>query len=594
MYDVVIRGGSVVDGTGGPAKVADVGIRGQRIETVGSLADVGDARVIDATGLVVAPGFVDVHTHYDAQVFWDTTLSPSPLHGVTTVIGGNCGFTIAPLSSEPADGDYLMRMLARVEGMPLESLQQGVPWDWTSFGEYLDRFDGTLSVNAGFKVGHSAIRRVVMGADATAGPASPEQLDAMRSLLRESLAAGGLGFSSTWSRTHNDADGNMVPSRHADPAEIIALCEVVSEFPGTSLEFLPMVGPFDDIAFDLMADMSVAAQRPLNWNLLNVTAKSLDDAWHQLEGGSRAAERGGKVVGLTIPMAMGLRLSFLTGFVLDALPGWEDAMALPLDQKMSLLADPDARAALDAGAQTDHPLRGIAHWSSKIITECFSDETKPYEGRTVGEIAEELGKEPFDTLVDIALADDLRTAFALPERAEDRADWEARAAVWRDGRAVIGASDAGAHLDLLGTFNYSTHVLAKAVREFGVVSLEEAVQLITQVPASLYGLVDRGELREGAFADVVVFDPQTSCSQAVADALRPSRGGRSDLRRGRRDRPSARQRPGDRRRRCLHVGPPRHLVALGARHPDTGADLSPDSSGLAHPFGRVPFTVGSR
>ncbi|MDH4169421.1 MAG: amidohydrolase family protein [Acidimicrobiia bacterium] len=509
MYDVVIRGGSVVDGTGGPAKVADVGIRGQRIETVGSLPDVGDARVIDAAGLVVAPGFVDVHTHYDAQVFWDTTLSPSPLHGVTTVIGGNCGFTIAPLSSEPADGDYLMRMLARVEGMPLESLQQGVPWDWTSFGEYLDRFDGTLSVNAGFKVGHSAIRRVVMGADATAGPASPEQLDAMRSLLRESLAAGGLGFSSTWSRTHNDADGNMVPSRHADPAEIIALCEVVSEFPGTSLEFLPMVGPFDDTAFDLMADMSVAAQRPLNWNLLNVTAKSLDDAWHQLEGGNRAAERGGKVVGLTIPMAMGLRLSFLTGFVLDALPGWEDAMALPLDQKMSLLADPDARAALDAGAQTDHPLRGIAHWSSKVITECFSDETRPYEGRTVGEIAEELGKEPFDTLVDIALADDLRTAFALPERAEDRTDWEARAAVWRDGRAVIGASDAGAHLDLLGTFNYSTHVLAKAVREFGVVSLEEAVQLITQVPASLYGLIDRGELREGAFADVVVFDPQT-------------------------------------------------------------------------------------
>ena len=509
MYDVVIRGGSVVDGTGAPARRADIGIQGDRVRTIGIIDDDGDAEVIDAEGLTVAPGFVDVHTHYDAQVFWDSTLSPSPLHGVTTVISGNCGFTIAPLSTDPRDGEYLMKMLARVEGMPLESLEQGVPWNWTTFGEYLDSFAGTLSINAGFKVGHSALRRVVMGEEATSGPAAPDQIEAMRDLLRESLAAGGLGFSSSWARTHNDAAGNMVPSRHAEPDKLIALCAVAGEFPGTSLEFLPMVGPFDDTAFDLMADMSAAAQRPLNWNLLAVSAKTLDAAWHQLEGGQRASERGGKVVGLTIPMAMGLRLSFLTGFVLDALPGWEEAMALPLDEKKALLADPAARRRLDEQAQTDHPLRAIAHWSTKVITECFSDETKPYEGRVVGDIAEELGKEPFDTLVDIALADDLMTAFALPERSEGRDDWEARAKVWRDGRAVIGASDAGAHLDLLGTFNYSTHVLATAVREYDVVSLEEAVHLITQVPAELYGLIDRGVLTEGAYADIVVFDPET-------------------------------------------------------------------------------------
>src|SRR5689334_18105106 len=201
MFDVVIRGGTVVDGTGAPGRHADVAVRDGRVVEVGDLSE-GAARTVDAEGKVVAPGFVDVHTHYDAQVFWDTTLSPSPLHGVTTVIGGNCGFTIAPLAEE--HGPYLMRMLARVEGMPLSSLEQGVPWDWTSFAQYLDRIDGTLAPNAGFLVGHCAIRRLVMGEDSTKGAATPEQLEQMERLLAESLRAGGLGFSSSWARTHND------------------------------------------------------------------------------------------------------------------------------------------------------------------------------------------------------------------------------------------------------------------------------------------------------------------------------------------------------------------------------------------------------
>src|SRR5262245_53410175 len=212
MLDVCIRGGSIIDGTGAPARPGDVGVRDGRIVAIGDV-DEPATRTIDAEGHVVAPGFVDVHTHYDAQAFFDTTLSPSPLHGVTTVIGGNCGFTIAPLA--PEHGPYLMRMLARVEGMPLASLEQGVPWDWTSFGDYLDRIDGTLAPNAGFLVGHCAIRRLVMGEEATKGAATDEQVDQMERLLAESLAAGGLGFSSSWARTHNDAEGEMVPSRHA-------------------------------------------------------------------------------------------------------------------------------------------------------------------------------------------------------------------------------------------------------------------------------------------------------------------------------------------------------------------------------------------
>src|SRR5687767_9453100 len=192
MFDVIIRGGDVIDGTGAARRKADVGIRDGRVVAIGAI-DGEAATTIDATGKVVAPGFVDVHTHFDAQVFWDGALTPSPLHGVTTVLAGNCGFTIAPLSEDPADGDYLMRMLARVEGMPLESLREGVPWNWRTTAEYLDQIDGTLSINAGFMVGHSAIRRVVMRTDSVQRESTPDELAQMLQLFHDGLDAGGLG-----------------------------------------------------------------------------------------------------------------------------------------------------------------------------------------------------------------------------------------------------------------------------------------------------------------------------------------------------------------------------------------------------------------
>ncbi|MEI8323635.1 MAG: amidohydrolase family protein, partial [Actinomycetes bacterium] len=271
MLDVLITGGDVIDGTGAVRRRADVGIVDGRITQVGTITESAH-QTIDATGKVVTPGFIDLHTHYDAQAFWDTSLSPSPLHGVTTVIGGNCGFTIAPLT--PQDGDYLMRMLARVEGMPLESLQQGLPWDWSTTAEYLDALDGTLMPNAGFLVGHSALRRVVMHDAANQREATDEEIEAMCNLLRDGLRAGGMGFSSTWSPSHNDHTGVPVPSRHGSRKELIALCAVVEEFPGTTLEFIPAVGEFAQETFELMGDMSAAANRPLNWNLLQVYAQN--------------------------------------------------------------------------------------------------------------------------------------------------------------------------------------------------------------------------------------------------------------------------------------------------------------------------------
>ena len=515
MLDLRIDGGTVVDGTGAPGRRGDIGVRDGRIVAVGSI-DEAATRTIDASDLVVAPGYIDLHTHYDAQAFWDSTLSPSPLHGVTTVMAGNCGFTIAPLTGVDGgevradDADYLMRMLARVEGMPLESLQQGVPWNWRTSAEYFDMLDGTLMPNAGFMVGHSALRRVVVHEDANRREATPAEVEQMATLLRRGLAAGGMGFTSTWSPSHNDHEGNPVPSRCASADELIALCGVVSEFPGTQLEFIPAVGQFSDETFRLMGRMSAAANRPLNWNLLQVYAQNWDLVQHQLKGFDLAAAEGGRVLALTLPDTFRLRLNFTSGFILDILEGWDRLMALSVEEKLRQLRDPAGRAEWNRLAQsTQGTQRAIANWAGYWVLETFSDEWKSYEGRIIGDIALELGREPWDVLCDIVVADGLRTVIANQDRGQDDATWRRRVEVWRDHRAIVGASDAGAHLDMIDSFAYCTTMVARAVREHALMPLEEAVNLLTGVPAALYGLVDRGMVTPGAWADLQVFDPDT-------------------------------------------------------------------------------------
>ncbi|MET1003094.1 MAG: amidohydrolase family protein [Acidimicrobiia bacterium] len=505
MLDTLIRDVRIVDGTGRPGRTGSVGIRDGRVVALDQV-DEPARRTIDAEGLTLAPGFVDIHTHYDAQAFWDTTLSPSPLHGVTTVIGGNCGFTIAPLT--PEDADYLMRMLARVEGMPLESLQRGVPWDWRSTAEYLDRLDGTLVPNAGFLVGHSAIRRAVMHDEALDGKASVEQLDAMRGLLAEGLRAGGLGFSSTWSTSHNDHEGHPVPSRAADLAELVTLCEVVGEHPGTTLEFIPGLAPFGDDLFEAMAAMSRAANRPLNWNVLQVYGKNRELVDHQLAASDYAAQHGGRVHALTLPDSLRFWLNFKSGFIFDILPGWDRLMALPPEEKLAQLSDPVARAEWDRLAQSMiGPSRSVANWGTYLLVDTFSDEYRRFTGWAVGAIATELGQTPWDTLADIVIADGLRTVVTSADRGQDDASWQRRVEVWTDPRAVVGASDAGAHVDMIDSFAYCTTLLAQTVRARPLLTMEEAVMLLTDVPARLYGLTERGRVQEGWHADLVLFDP---------------------------------------------------------------------------------------
>jgi N-acyl-D-aspartate/D-glutamate deacylase len=504
VLDLLLKDACIVDGTGRPSREGDLGIRNGRIVAVGEVAESAH-RTIDAAGRMVSPGFVDIHTHYDAQAFWDRTLSPSPLHGVTTVIGGNCGFSIAPLTGE--DADYLMRMLSRVEGLPLESLQAGVPWDWRSTEEYLDRLDGTLVPNAGFLVGHSAIRRAVMHESAMDKLATPDDLSAMKQLLADGLHAGALGFSSTWSSSHNDHEGQPVPSRASDRSELVALCRTVGEHPGTTLEFIPGVAPFAEDRVATMAAMSEAANRPLNWNVLQVYAKNRELVDELLSASNYAADHGGRVHALTLPDSLRFWLNFRSGFIFDILPGWDALMALPAEEKLRQLADQTARAEWDRLAQTmQGPSRSVANWGTYTLVETATPKYQPFVGRTIGTISRELGTTPWDTLASIALADGLRTVVSSADRGQDNASWERRVEVWTDPRAVVGASDAGAHVDMIDSFSYCTTMLARTVRERPLLSISEAIHLLTEVPARLYGLRERGRIQEGWHADLVVFD----------------------------------------------------------------------------------------
>jgi N-acyl-D-aspartate/D-glutamate deacylase len=502
VLDLVISGGTVVDGSGAPMRAADIGVRDGRIAVVAPTGTIDEPSrtTLDADDRYVAPGFVDLHTHYDAQLFWDPLATPSPFHGVTTVIGGNCGFSLAPLT--PDHADYLMRMMARVEGMPLDALSAGLAWDWGGFGEWLDRLDGATAVNAGFLCGHSALRRVAA--------ADPE---VMQRLLHEALDAGALGFSTSQAHTHNDGDGEPVPSRFADDDELLTLARCVADHEGTTLEAIVAgcINGFTDDEVELLAGMSRAARRPLNWNVLGVSSLNPTGHERQLAASDAAAARGGRVVALTLPHPMSMRLSFLTGFVLDGLPGWREVLHLPVPERLTALADPAVRERLAAGAASREAgmLRGLANWPVLSFAECFTPATKQREGRSVGDVAAELGQEPFDTLLDVVVADELRTGLRPPVFGTSDADWELRAQVWRDPRTVIGGSDAGAHLDMMCGAIYSTSLLGEAVRQRGLMSWEEAVQQLTDVPARLYGLRERGRIAEGWHADLVVLDPET-------------------------------------------------------------------------------------
>ncbi len=438
------------------------------------------------------------------------------MHGVTTVIGGNCGFTLAPLNAE--DADYIRRMMAKVEGMPLAALEQGVPWNWSTFAEYLDALDGNLGVNAGFLVGHCALRRKVLGASRAEEVATDEEIAAMRALLADSLAAGGLGFSSSQSRTHSDGDGRPISSRHADRREMLAFCAEVAAHEGTTLEYITngCLDSFTPEEVDLMTAMSVTAQRPLNWNVLTVDARSAERIEHQLSASSAASAAGGRIVALTMPTLVPMNMSFRTHCALFLIPGWGEVMGLPDDERIDEAGGPrcprHARRARpeQGGRRVPRALRTGAPTSSATPTPRRTRAAPSAPWPTSPPNAGPRPSTPCST--SCSPTSSVPCCGRTPMTATKRPGPCGRPS-GAIRRAMVGGSDAGAHLDRMCGSNYPTAFLADCLRGRRLVPVEQAVHMMTGQPAALFGLRERGLVREGYAADLLVFDPETVASE---------------------------------------------------------------------------------
>jgi N-acyl-D-aspartate/D-glutamate deacylase len=516
-YDLLIKNGTIVDGSGAPRFSGDIGVREGKVAEVGRLT--GEARrTVDADGLVVAPGIIDVHTHYDPQLTFEPLATSSVWHGVTTVVGGNCGFTLAP--NRPQDRDFLVRMFAGVEGMSQSVLEAGLPWTWRSFPEFLATLVRRLGINTMVYVGHSALRRHVMGEAASERAANADELRRMKDLLCEGLAAGGAGFTTSLNAAHVDGDGRPVPSRAATDAEVMELASTLAETGAGAMELAYRSGSWDDAERRAyLTEMSrVSGGRPV---LAGFSPRADDPDYHRralrfLDG---AAAEGGKIVlqvrnhphDRPFNFNEGPTLETLPTASLDQLPSWRALLQLPPAERLARLRDPEARAQLRAEVERPSydPARGRMlpppKWQTITVAQVARPAHKRYEGRRVVDIAAAEGRHVADVLLDLALAEDLGTRFFY--RGIDEAEEELYAEVLRSPHTMVGTSDGGAHLERDDGADWSTYFLRHWIGDRQILSLEEGISRLTAFPARVMGLADRGVLKPGYAADMFLFDP---------------------------------------------------------------------------------------
>jgi N-acyl-D-amino-acid deacylase len=484
----ILRGAIVVDGTGGPARAADVGIDGGRIVAVGEIDGAGAAEVIELDGLVLAPGFVDIHTHYDAQILWDPDLTPSSWHGVTTVVMGNCGFGIAP--TRPEHRATIARTLENVEGMSVEALQAGIPWTFETFPEYLDAVERTPKrINAGALIGHTPVRLYVLGDEAVERPANDGEIAQMRQLVAEALAAGAVGFATSKSPTHSGDGGRPVPSRLAEPAEVFEIAQALREAGRGIVQVTPGPGLF----MPEFAALSQQLGRPVSWTALLTSSRR--SAFETLEQG---AAMGGEVWPQIACRPLVMQVALSDPFPFAMAPAFKEILAVPHDERAQLYADP-------AWRDRARPQLANRRWDQTTVQET-DRHPELRGGSSLASLAADRGTDPFDLMVDLALDEGLRTRFRVVLANDDEQEL---ARLLRDSRTLLGLSDAGAHASQLCDACFSTHLLEHWVRETGVLTLEQAVWRLTGHTAGVFRLEGRGQVREGCAADLVAVDPDT-------------------------------------------------------------------------------------
>jgi N-acyl-D-aspartate/D-glutamate deacylase len=500
-FDIAIRGGTIYDGSGKPGHAGDLAIQGDRIVEVGGR--VGAARRdVRADGLAVAPGFIDSHTHLDAQILWDPFVTSSCFHGVTSVILGNCGLTLAPC--RPEDRETLLHTFVRVEGMELSVLRTAVEWSWTDTAGYLLAIErARAALNVGMLVGHCALRQYVMGEDSVERAATAEEIATMQALLSEAIEAGALGFSTNQNPRHMRDDGKPLPSRLADEGELRALGQVLGDLGRGVIQMSSAPGGAARI--DRLADFSLAIGRPIVWNAI-LHSWANPAAWReQLLATERAFKRGARAWANTNARAFNNRFTLKNAQEFDEFPTWSALMFASHEERREAFRNPEVRAKLRWEAVED-PKPGTFHkrWDLVYIIKPALAKNADLAGRSVAELARATGRDVLDAFLDLALEEDLDTVF---QTALTNGDPEAVAQIVASPYTVIGQSDAGAHLAIDAGFGYCTGLLGSFVREQRALTLEEGIRKLTGMQAQIFGIPDRGLLRPGMAADVVVFDP---------------------------------------------------------------------------------------
>jgi N-acyl-D-amino-acid deacylase len=484
----VLRGALLVDGTGAPPRPADVVIEADRIAAVEPPGTVsGDSDMVDLDGLALAPGFIDCHTHYDAQVLWDPDLTPSSWHGVTTVVMGNCGFGIAP--TRPAGRETIARTLENVEGMSVEALFAGIPWTFETFPEYLDAVERAgPKLNVAVMLGHTPLRLYVLGEEAAERDATSAEIEEMRRLVGEAIDAGAIGFASSRQPAHAGAWGKPVPSRLATTGELMRLAEPLAERGrGTfAITHGPDFGPVE------LAELSVKTGRPVTWTALNASP----GAFRLLD---KAQARGGEVWPQVACRPIVFQVTLAEPAPFARADAFAQVLSVPSAERARFYRDPDWREQ----ARADVVRQWHYGWDKVFVAETVAH-PELADGPSLAELAAQRGVDPLDVLCDVALDDDLTTRFRVVVANDDAASL---AGLLQDDRTLLGLSDAGAHASQLCDAVFSTYLLEHWVRETGTLSLEKAIWRITGHPASVFGIPGRGRVAPGYFADLVAFDP---------------------------------------------------------------------------------------
>lgn len=499
MFDILIKNGMVVDGTGSEAFFSDIGVRDGRIAAIGPDLKDGGKQVLDVAGMVVSPGFIDPHTHFDVQLLWDGAAKPALEHGVTSIIPGNCSLSLAPIKAQ--DRKAVVGMFQQIEEMPPEAFTQAFDWTWEDFAGYRKAIETSLSVNVAPLVGHSVIRLWVMGADAQQRAARPDEISAMQDLLRECLEAGAVGLSTSF--VDVDENARPVPSRFAQYQELDALCAVLGEF-GRMLQIVPEFYDTDiTIArIDQLAELSLKHRIPTTLSPVFDNRQSPNNVPRTLARIEEQTARGARVWPQMQTRPIDISFSLLRPSLFFArLPSWIKVLRLPIAGRIAALRDPATADKLVADVGEDGGVRLMG----KLVVRGGGEAPEHLVGRTLGELAAERGEVPARALINLSLENDLDIAFLAANGGHDST--ERIGPMLANPLVHIGASDGGAHINSFSTYGDTGYLFSEFVRNSGAMTLEQAVRKITLDTAKIWGLKDRGVLKPGYAADVVIFDP---------------------------------------------------------------------------------------